>query len=179
MRVALSREALRTGAGESVDLCHPELHVSQPSRIERERLDAVDFPIRVEVPLRFSDLDTLGHVNNAAVGVILQEARVGFSQHAALPGLDKGFRTVVAGLRIEFAAELLYPGAVEVCMGIVAVGRTSFTLVQVGRQNGLSALYAEVTLVMSSANGPTPIPDELRAALERLRIIPSGSAVKG
>jgi acyl-CoA thioesterase FadM len=55
-------------------------------------------------------------------------------------------------------------------MGIVAVGRTSFTLVQVGRQNGLSALYAEVTLVMSSANGPAPIPDELRAALERLRV---------
>ena len=93
----------------------------QPSRIDRERLNAVDFPIRVDVPIRFNDLDVLGHVNNTAAGVILQEARVSFSQRAALPTLGAGFRSVVAGLRIEFAVELHHPGVVEVFMGIVAI----------------------------------------------------------
>jgi acyl-CoA thioester hydrolase len=144
--------------------------VIQPSRIARERLDAVDFLIRVEVPIRFDDLDIQGHVNNAAAAVILQEGRVGFSQHAALPALAAGIRPVVASLRIEFAAALHHPGVVEVCSAIAAIGRTSYTMIQVGRQNGRSALYGEVTLVISGANGPVPIPDDLRTAIERHRV---------
>jgi hypothetical protein len=54
-----------------------DLHVIGPSRIDRARLDAIDFPVKVEVPLRFDDLDRQGQVNNAAAGVILQERRVG------------------------------------------------------------------------------------------------------
>jgi acyl-CoA thioester hydrolase len=144
--------------------------VIQSSRIDRASLDAADFPIRVEVPIRFDDLDLLGHVNNAAAAAILQEGRVGFNQHAALPALAAGLRPVVASLRIEFAAELLYPGVVEVCSGIAAIGRTSYTMAQVGRQNGQTALYGEVTLVVSGANGPVPIADDLRAAIEQLRL---------
>jgi len=47
--------------------------VSRPSRIDRQHFDAIDFPIRVEVPIRFDDLDVPGHVNNAAAAAILQE----------------------------------------------------------------------------------------------------------
>jgi acyl-CoA thioester hydrolase len=141
----------------------------RPSRIDRQLFDTIDFPIRVDVPIRFDDLDTLGHVNNAAAAAILQEGRVAFNQKAALP-VGLGFRPVVAGLRIEFALELHYPGVVEVCTGIVSIGRTSFSVAQVGRQNGRSALYGEVTLVITGENGPAPIPEELRAAIELLRV---------
>jgi acyl-CoA thioester hydrolase len=144
--------------------------VTRPSRIDRKRFDAYDFPVRVEIPLRFDDLDIQGHVNNAAAGVILQEGRVGFNQHAALPALVAGLRPVVAALRIEFALELRYPGVVEVSTGIIATGRSSFTLAQVGRQNGRSALYGEATIVISGTSGPVPIPQALRVALERLRV---------
>jgi acyl-CoA thioester hydrolase len=140
------------------------------TRIDRQHFDAIEFPIRVEVPIRFDDLDILGHVNNAAAAALLQEGRVAFDQRAALPSLDQGLRLVVASLRIEFAVELHYPGAVEVCTGIVAIGRTSFTMAQVARQNGRGALYGEVTLVVTGASGPAPIPDELRAAIEGLRM---------
>jgi len=147
-----------------------DLHVSRPSRIDRQHFDAIDFPIRVEVPIRFDDLDVLGHVNNAAAAAILQEGRVAFNQSAALPSLGSGLRPVVAGLRIEFALELHYPGVIEVCTGIVSIGRTSFTMAQVGRQDGRGALYGEVTLVITGANGPAPIPDELRTAIQQLRV---------
>jgi acyl-CoA thioester hydrolase len=147
----------------------PGKAVIQSSRIDRASFDAADFPIKAEIPIRFDDLDTLGHVNNAAAAVILQEGRVAFNQHTALPAAAR-LRPVVASLRIEFALELLYPGVVEVCSGIAAIGRTSFTLAQVARQNGHTALYAEVTLVFSGANGPAPIPDELRAVIEGLRL---------
>jgi acyl-CoA thioester hydrolase len=142
----------------------------RPIRIDRESLDAVDFPFMVEVPVRFDDLDTQGHVNNAAAAVILQEGRVAFNQRATLPALAAGLRPAVVALRIEFAAELRYPGVVEVCTGVVAIGRTSVTVVQVGRQNGRGALYAESTLVVSGVSGPVPLPEELRAAMELLRL---------
>jgi acyl-CoA thioester hydrolase len=148
-----------------------DLHVIQPGRIDRHRFDTIDFSIRVEVPIRFDDLDTLGHVNNAAAAVILQEGRVGFNQRAALSALGPALRPVVASLRIEFAAELQYPGVVQVCTGILEIGRTSFTMAQVARQNERSALYAEVTLVLIGASGPEPIPEQLRSALERLRVV--------
>jgi acyl-CoA thioester hydrolase len=141
----------------------------RPSRIARERLDALDFPIKVEVPIRFADLDTLGHVNNAAAAVILQEGRVLFNQRTTLPDLEAGLRLVVAGLRIEFAMELRYPGVVEVCTAITTIGRSSFSMVQVGRQNGRSALYAEITIVVCNASGAVPISDGLRAEMERVR----------
>jgi acyl-CoA thioester hydrolase len=142
----------------------------RPSRIDRESLDAVDFPFMVEVPVRFDDLDTQGHVNNAAAAVILQEGRVAFNHRATLAALAAGLRPAVVAMRIEFAVELHYPGVVQVCTGVVAIGRTSFTVVQVGRQDGRGALYGESTMVVSGANGPVALPEDLRAAMEELRV---------
>ena len=45
------------------------------ARIDRAALDNANFPAAVTIPTRFADLDLQGHVNNAAVPVILQETK--------------------------------------------------------------------------------------------------------
>ena len=143
-----------------------------PARIDRARLDAAAFPVVVTVATRFTDVDVLRHVNNVAAVGLLQEGRTAFDRAAGLAMIDHGLRTMIAGLVVEYAAELSYPDAVEIRTGLLGIGRSSFTLAQVARQGGRPALYSTATLVMTDAAGPAAIPDAVRAVYQRLRITP-------
>lgn len=143
------------------------------ARIDRSRLDGAAFPTSMTVATRFSDIDVLGHVNNAAAAVLLQEARAGLNRQAGYSEVREGLRPVVASLTIEYAGEMHHPAPVEIETGVLSVGRTSLVVGQIGRQHGLVTLYAETVLVMTDGKRPTPIPDSLRAAYERVMIRPA------
>jgi acyl-CoA thioester hydrolase len=138
------------------------------ARIDRATLDHVVFPVTVTIPTRFADLDVQGHVNNAAVPVILQESRVEFNKAADFRGHLTGLRPMVVGISIEYAAELTHPGEIEILTGVSKIGRTSFSIQQVARQNGRTAIYAETTMVIADAGGPVALPDGLKRNLETL-----------
>ena len=142
------------------------------ARIDRAFLDTATFPLVTDVPVRFADTDLQWHVNNVAAAGILQEARVLFNRHVRLvEHLQKGERMMVAAISIEYAGEMLFPGTIEVGTGIRRIGRTSYTLAQVARQEGQPRLYAETTLVLADASGPIAVPAALRSVLERLSIL--------
>ncbi len=138
------------------------------ARIDRAAFDNANFPAAVTIHTRFADLDLQGHVNNAAVPVILQEARVDFNTAVDMRGQLGGLRPMVAGITIEYAAELTHPGEIEILTGVSKIGRTSFTLQQVVRQRGRTAIYAETTLVIADATGAAALPEGLRCNLEAL-----------
>jgi acyl-CoA thioester hydrolase len=137
-------------------------------RLDRERLGASGFGIAAEIPIRYDDIDSLGHVNNAAAAVILQEARTHFHAAAGYIRLPDGLHSMVAALSIEFAGEMFFPGVVEVRTGLLRMGRTSYVLGQVARQKGKITVYGETVLVVAGESGPAPLPDELRAVYENL-----------
>ena len=143
------------------------------ARIDRSRLDGAALPMRMTVATRFSDMDVLGHVNNAAAAVLLQEARAGLNREAGYTDVRDGLRPVVASLTIEYAGEMHHPTPVVIETGVLSVGRTSLVVGQIGRQDGRITLYAETVLVMTKGKRPTPIPDSLRAAYERVLIRPT------
>lgn len=136
------------------------------ARIDRARLEAARFAHSIQMATRFDDLDVQYHVNNVAVMVMLQEARVRFDKTAAVPSLKGKLRLLVAATAIEYAAELHYPAPVEVATAVLLVGRTSFTLAQRIRQGGHSAIYAQTTMVLTDEEGAVPIPAEMRTALD-------------
>lgn len=142
------------------------------ARIDRRRLDGAAFPTTMTVATRFSDVDAQGHINNAAAAVLLQEARAGLNRSAGYSELREGLRPVVASLTIEYAEEMHHPAPVEIETGVLSVGRSSLVVGQVGRQGDRITLYAETVLVMTNSQGPTAIPDSLRAAYERVMIRP-------
>jgi acyl-CoA thioester hydrolase len=141
-------------------------------RLDRRRLDAASFPVRIEIATRFDDLDLQGHVNNVAVAVILQEARGRFNQQFIAGLLGTGRGMVVGSLFIDYAAEMYAPDPVDVRTGVLDIGRSSFTLGQVARQRGRTTAYAEVAMVITGSEGATPIPDAARNALQAARIVP-------
>jgi acyl-CoA thioester hydrolase len=139
------------------------------TRLDRGRLDGGVYPYHCQVAMRFADLDQLGHANNVAVAAILQEARLRFIQAFDLIGVVR-CELVVAASLIEFAHEMLYPDPIQVAIGVLDIGRTSFRLGQVARQNDRVGAYAEVVQVSRNGQGPVPLPDEWRGKLERMKM---------
>lgn len=122
------------------------------------------------VAVRYNDLDPLGHVNNAAMAIYLEEARCRLIT-PLLKVHGRHIDMVLASTAMDYRRELTYPGDVEV--GIIAthVGRTSFALAHGVFQDGHCAGTAELVLVCFDLERRLAIepPADVRALLEGLR----------
>lgn len=118
-----------------------------------------------ELAVRWSDQDLNGHVNNARVITLVEEARVQADQ--AWAGLDSGWvgGRVVRRLDVEFDRALHYGHPVAARVWIGRIGRTSFTVCHELSQQGQRCVYAECVMVMIDDGAPTPVTDEQRAQL--------------
>jgi acyl-CoA thioester hydrolase len=131
-------------------------------------------PYRVDVPLRWSDMDAYGHVNNVQFLRLLEDARVigfqdWFGQDRSL--LEEG--VVVARHEIEYLAPLDFRHApISVDMWATKVSGSSFILAyEVGDPVDVgTALYAraETTLVAYDFTNAAPrrLRSDERAVLE-------------
>ena len=140
-------------------------------RLDRDRLKGARFPVVKPIETRFADLDVQGHINNGAAVLILQEARAHFHRVARLHALHEGLRVMVAGLTVEYAAEMHHPDPLEIHSGVLSIGRTSYIIGQMARQGGRDCLYAEVAVALAGPEGPAPLPAALRESFEALRIL--------
>lgn len=122
-----------------------------------------------QVPIRYNDLDTLGHVNNTATGVFLEQARCELLYPLIGDHRKHEIDLVVARIAIEYIRELTYPGIVEVGTVVTAIGNKSFRLAhglfKAGSDDCVST--GEGVLVWYSLTRRTTIvpPDDLRAGL--------------
>jgi len=140
-------------------------------RIDRARLHGT-FPFTYQMQTRFADLDKVGHVNNVSVAAIFQEGRNRFIHHFELPKHGPA-NLVVGSLAIEFAGDLFHPAPIDVSVGLLEVGRSSFRIGQIARQNGHIAAYAEVVQVARDEKGSIALPEAWRSLFERMMIVAS------
>ncbi|MGR7995953.1 MULTISPECIES: acyl-CoA thioesterase [unclassified Xanthobacter] len=131
------------------------------------RLDA--FPVRTRDTVRFADTDKLGHVNNAVFSTFLETGRASMLLGPGVEVAPAGTSFVIVRLELDFRAELMWPGEVEIGTRIATVGRSSIGLSQALFQNGVCAATAQTVLVLfdTRARAATPLPPESRALLER------------
>jgi len=132
--------------------------------------------IRHRLPVRFRDCDPLGHVNNAAYLTYLEQARFALwrAQLALLPGPQsgagpRGHGFIMARAEVDFRAQARYGDELEVRLGLVAIGRTSFTYgydVVLLPEERLVAQAKTVQVWFDyDAGRPVPIDEDLRARL--------------
>ena len=77
----------------------------------------------------WSDLDLLGHVNNLAFSKFIQAARVEYCGHVGLevyPGMTTG--PILAASRVQFLAQLYFPGNVRILTRCKKAGSTSIVM---------------------------------------------------
>ena len=129
--------------------------------------------LHVPTPLRWSDLDAYGHVNNAVYLNYLEEARDAWVQAVlgAVSGSTWDF--VLARVEIDFRAELTQDdGAVIVRCTLDRIGRSSLgTREEVRKQDGtISAEARSVVVPRDPGTGRSrPLTDAERRALEAER----------
>ena len=79
------------------------------------------------VTIRFSDQDSMAHVNNTALATYIEAARCAFIYDQIQKGGMQGLEFILARLVIEYRRELHYPGTVEVGARLIRVGNKSLT----------------------------------------------------
>lgn len=114
---------------------------------EARELRLEDFVGRAYDKLRYGDTDRQGHVNNAVFATFMETGRVELIYNPADPLLEEGFSFVLAKLDIDYIAEVLWPGTVEIGTRVTRVGRSSVTMQQAVFQAGRLCASAETVVV--------------------------------
>ena len=122
-----------------------------------------DWPFVVHERVRFRDVDSFGHVNNAVYSTYLEQARLD-----ALGGLGS---VILARVEIDFRAEVNVGEEVEVRSRCTRIGTKSVELEHEILANGRLAAEAKSVLVGFDYERrvSAPIPDQLRERLSGTR----------
>jgi acyl-CoA thioester hydrolase len=78
------------------------------------------------VSLRFSDQDSLGHINNVAYAAYVEQARVALFEKLGRPKDDQ-IDYILANLQIDYRREMHFPGNVNVGACLLKIGTKSIT----------------------------------------------------
>ncbi|WP_448192501.1 acyl-CoA thioesterase [Azospirillum sp. sgz301742] len=129
--------------------------------------DPAAYPFWIEERVRFADLDLLGHVNNNALGVYFESARVALMEACGGFRPDTPWTVVLARSLIEYKAEMLYPGTARIGIRVLRLGNSSLTLGAAIFDGDTCVATQECVCVIvdPAAHRPTPLTPALRAML--------------
>lgn len=123
--------------------------------------------------VRYGDLDTYGHVNNAVYATLLEEARIDYFETVLeageeVSGLEGSLGTVVADLQLSFEAPLRRSGAVTVVVRVPELGESSMLFTYEIRDGDRTVATGETTLVVidRETGESKPIPAAWRERIE-------------
>lgn len=129
-------------------------------------LNPARYPFRHEISTRFADMDPNNHLNNVALAAMFEDGRVRFNQSSGFREAMVGRRAMVANTEIAYLAEGHFPHPIVATCAIEALGRSSWTVVQVLVQHDRVIAFARSTLVCIASDRPAALPDAFRATLE-------------
>lgn len=89
--------------------------------------DIASYRIFEPVTLRYSDQDSMGHVNNVAYAALIEAGRIGLFTELLKNEDDQSLNFVLAHVAIDYRKEMHFPGTVEVGGRVMKVGRSSIT----------------------------------------------------
>lgn len=135
--------------------------IASPPRLE-------NYPHQMQDNVRFADLDANQHVNNAVYATYFEAGRVTLTKDPAIGLTPEGLSWVMVRLDVHFRAELHWPAAIQLGLGINRIGRTSLGFDQVVFSAGkcIASAKAVTVLVDQHTRKPTPLSAETIAKLQ-------------
>jgi len=122
-------------------------------------------------PIRWADMDMLGHVNNTSYFRYFEQARIEWTYGLHPPGQvysDTG--PVIVNASCTFLVPLVYPGNIEVRMYLGEPGRTSigsyYELAMNGRTHAEGA--AKIVWIDLASGRSVPLPEAVAAPVRAL-----------
>lgn len=130
-----------------------------------------DFPVTVEIPIAWGDMDAMGHVNNAVYFRYFETARIECFADVGLGSIEQsdGIGPILHSTSCRFRIPLTHPDTVTVGAQIGEVGEDRFVMRYraVSHQHGAVAADGESLIVtFNYATGrKAPVPHDLAARL--------------
>ena len=124
----------------------------------------------VTIPLRWGDMDAMGHINNTLYFRYMEIARLEWLFKVGVGMGPSGEGPVIVNAFCNFLRQLTFPGEARVTLHVAEPGRSSFeTYHTIERTDEPGVLYAEggarVVWTDYSAKKSAPMPDWFRAHL--------------
>ncbi|MBX3125111.1 MAG: acyl-CoA thioesterase [Polyangiaceae bacterium] len=132
-----------------------------------------EYPVVVEFPLHWGEMDALGHVNNARYFTWLESARIELFARVGLGARSAGGPgPILASIQCDFRRPIVYPARIRVGTRVARVGTTSLTLeyeVAAGAPEQICAAGSSVVVLIDyRTQHKVAIEGALRANLEAL-----------
>ncbi|HEX4381405.1 MAG TPA: thioesterase family protein [Myxococcales bacterium] len=134
----------------------------------------VKFPISIELPVQWGEMDAFQHVNNVTYLRWFESARIAYFRAAKLMYDMPRTGPIMARQNINYRLPLTYPDTVVVSAAVSSMGTTSFQLQMELRSKAHDLAVAadgDAVIVMFDyqQQKKTAITPELRAAIESLQ----------
>ena len=123
------------------------------------------------IPIRWGDMDAMGHLNNASYFRFFETVRIDWFRSLGLRLDPSSEGIVIVNAFCNFIKQLEYPGDVIARHFVAKPGRTSFeTYVTLERSDNPGVVYAsggaQAVWVDFPRQKSVPMPDWLRAVIE-------------
>jgi|AntAceMinimDraft_12_1070368.scaffolds.fasta_scaffold40669_2 acyl-CoA thioester hydrolase len=134
-----------------------------------------DFPHFTAIPTRWQDCDVYGHVNNVVYYAYFDTAVTGhLVTVAGLKATESPVIGVVVETKCQFRQELGFPEVIDAGIRVTRLGNSSATyeigLFRQGDENPAAFGHFVHVYIDRATRRPVSIPDQVRAALEKLSV---------
>lgn len=131
------------------------------------------YPVSVEFPLAWGDMDALGHVNNVRYFRYFESARIAYFEALGMKvSLESGGAPILASTSCDFLFPLTFPDRLRAEASIVKLGTTSATMAYrvISLAQDKEAARGQGTIVWFDyeTQKSIPIPADMRARIETL-----------
>jgi len=129
------------------------------------------YPIRLELPVAWGDLDAFGHVNNTRYFRWFESARMAYFERIGIsPERPKEAGPILATTTCDFLAPVEYPATIVVGARVARVGNTSLIMEhEIAKEGVVVARGKTVVVWFDYQRGEkVRIPDTLRDAIAAL-----------
>ena len=131
------------------------------------------YPIiaRKTIPMRWGDMDAVGHLNSTYYFRYLEQIRVEWLDELGHGINPEGIGPVLASTSSTFRKELTYPATIEITIELERLGRSSLTVrhhfyLQGDRETVYASADATLVWVDYKAGKSVAIPDDIRQAID-------------
>lgn len=136
--------------------------------------DPALFKVKVDLEVRWGDMDALGHVNNARFLTYFETGRIAYLSMVRPDKrlTEEGVTQVLARVEVDYLRPVEWPAALQICVRAVRVGTTSleFEHLAIDKSTGLACALGRAVLVSYDFQKKTKAPI-LKAVRERVREI--------
>ena len=134
------------------------------------------YPVCVEIPVAWGEMDAFGHVNNIVYFRYFESARIACFERMGYTALarDTGRGPILAWTDCRFRVPLTYPDTLTAGTGISEAGEDRFVMDYAVFSHGHGAVAAEgqgrIVSFDYRAGSKTPLPEPIAAALDDYRL---------